>query len=672
MAKLITRLDVAKHMKSTGFAKTNLQEDFIDFVLEMRNIKKELVNECQLENAKRVVRSIMYKIKDKYNKVCRHFDVMINENVDWFNKEIPLHDLIHQESHSGPGRPSCSWEDLSQRSKRRHASRLSNEKEEMLALAAVQSARGKRDKQEFAYVIKEAISSPTRAKKMKCTLDKKSPVKFSNEKALAVIVDCDLSYKSYHKLRTSAVEQNADIFPTNNDIAVAKRDCYPDEINVTETQAECDVQSLLQHTSSRLIKLSEEKIKNISSGQQHLSGVLYCKWGFDGASGQSIYKQQYHVDDIDEAIKNEQSVFCTCVVPLRLEIEKESVWINEVPSSTHYCRPVRIQYVKETPDILKAEECYVKQQLHQFTETFHYIKNSPDSIISISVSYNMALTMLDGKAINALTNTRSTQNCNICGAKPSEMNKFEIIKEKQINDGACCYGISSLHSWIRFFEYVIHIGYRIEIKKFQARTEAEKCSLSMRKRHIQKLFRSRLSLNVDQPRVGSGNSNDGNTARRAFKNTEEFSDITGVDLAILTRLYTILQVITCNFSINPDRFQDYCSSTASLLIELYPWYIIPPSVHKILFHGRDIIDKFPFPIGIYSEEAQEAQNKFVRNARLSHARKLSRKDTIEDQLHFLLISSDPVISNLRKVERKDREILTSDARTLLDSYDEMT
>ena len=39
--------------------------------------------------------------------------------------------------------------------------------------------------------------------------------------------------------------------------------------------------------------------------------------------------------------------------------------------------------------------------------------------------------MLDGKSVNAITDTNSTQTCNVCKAKPSEMNNLSFIRKKK-------------------------------------------------------------------------------------------------------------------------------------------------------------------------------------------------------------------------------------------------
>lgn len=46
---------------------------------------------------------------------------------------------------------------------------------------------------------------------------------------------------------------------------------------------------------------------------------------------------------------------------------------------------------------------------------------------------------------------------------------------------------------------------------------------------------------------------------------------------------------------------EYAFDTARKLISLYPWYYLPPSVHKILVHASDVINHAFLPIGELSE-----------------------------------------------------------------------
>lgn len=49
-----------------------------------------------------------------------------------------------------------------------------------------------------------------------------------------------------------------------------------------------------------------------------------------------------------------------------------------------------------------------------------------------------------------------------------------------------------------------------------------------------------------------------------------------------------------------------------------------------------------------SEEAQEARNKDCKRFREDYTRKFSRLCTMEDLFHLLLVTSDPVITQLRR------------------------
>ena len=111
-----------------------------------------------------------------------------------------------------------------------------------------------------------------------------------------------------------------------------------------------------------------------------------------------------------------------------------------------------------------------------------------------------------------------------------------------------------------------------------------------------------------------------------------------------------------SLAIDTDKFHQYATETARLFVDLYPWYYMPATVHKVLLHGADIIASLELPVGAYSEEAQEARNKHVRQYQLRHARKTSRLQTITDQFHYLLVTSDPVISNIirRDINRPRR------------------
>lgn len=289
------------------------------------------------------------------------------------------------------------------------------------------------------------------------------------------------------------------------------------------------------------------------------------------------------------------------------------------------------------------------------------IKNHP-----VKVSHNLAFTMLDGKVRQVLTETSSAACCPLCKAKPKEMNNLPKIRTKPVNIESYKYGLSSLHALVRFMECILNISYRLEFKKWSARSDAEKESVKTNKKIIQNELKRRLGIVVDVPRQGSGNSNDGNTARRFFKAPETVAEVTGVDMTLIRRFSIILQLLSCGKAIDTKKFDLYAQNTAELFVEKYNWYYMPSSVHQILLHGSGTIESACLPIGQLSEEAAEARNKDFKRFRQMFSRKCSRTATNEDVLHSLLVSSDPYLSSLRNQWNKRRSLdMEQEAKELL-------
>ncbi|GBN29086.1 hypothetical protein AVEN_36737-1 [Araneus ventricosus] len=98
--------------------------------------------------------------------------------------------------------------------------------------------------------------------------------------------------------------------------------------------------------------------------------------------------------------------------------------------------------------------------------------------------------------------------------------------------------------------------------------------------------------------------------------------------------------------------KEYTEETSELYVQLYPWYSMSPTMHKILIHGPIVIENAILPIGQLSEEAAEARSKHFRSFRQNLARKFSRLSCYEDVLNRLLLSSDPVLTDMRPTMRK--------------------
>ena len=92
-------------------------------------------------------------------------------------------------------------------------------------------------------------------------------------------------------------------------------------------------------------------------------------------------------------------------------------------------------------------------------------------------------------------------------------------------------------------------------------------------------------------------------------NTLKIPKITEIDENFIFSLYEILQVLSSHESIDVDKFNSFCLRTAEKYASLYGWYNMTPSLRKVSFHGKNIIENQLLPIGYYSEETQESFNK---------------------------------------------------------------
>ena len=114
-----------------------------------------------------------------------------------------------------------------------------------------------------------------------------------------------------------------------------------------------------------------------------LGGVLHCKWGIDGSTGHSNYKQA--------GVPQDDQMLVTTVVPLQLEAEDSAViWRNSTPGSTRFCRPMRLQMAKETAVVSQEELRRVDAEVSTL---------QPLSTPSAVVRYELMMTMVSRQVI---------------------------------------------------------------------------------------------------------------------------------------------------------------------------------------------------------------------------------------------------------------------------------
>lgn len=642
-----------------SFPEKNLDTKF----LRLKSRIMELTRYTSLSTeTKKKLENFYYKFKIKWMSTNRTKDRFFKDSHLWLETKVTFSRNI---SRGNRGRKRLNFEESSERTKRQKTEELrQNFSPSQLTYAAQMSYRN--EKQPSASRLLKVINQePAKAKDFFKALHKNNNnySRLTGVDAVSLMVEAKLSKFQYKLIRKLALSNNCYLYPSYDQVLEAKKKCYPNDIVVNEIQAEVPLQELLNHTCQRLLEVQSEVLTHIDlSNNNILKLTLFCKWGFDGSSGQSEYKQRFNNES-----NSDSSIFFTSIVPIRLSLRQISkpddviIWQNLRPSSARFCRPIKLQFCKETKELTNREKANMDSQINTLVPFSTKLGD-----INIEVSYDIFLTMIDVKVGNALTDNNSTQKCFVCGATSKQFNDIEKVSLRSvINKDYLKLGLSTLHAWIRFFECLLHLAYKQCIKKWQARSAEEKTKVADAKKRIQLQLHSRLGLIVDKPKPGFGSSNDGNTARRFMENAAVVAEICQINIRLLHRFHVILQTLSSGYDIDSEKFHHYAIETAKLFSSLYPWYPMPTSVHRVLLHGSQIISSFILPIGQLSEEAQEARNKDIKNYRLNFARKTSRIDNLHDIFNRLLVSSDPLISCKRPLPPKRNKSLSSEAITLL-------
>ena len=260
------------------------------------------------------------------------------------------------------------------------------------------------------------------------------------------------------------MSKGSKLYPAYNHVREEKKNCIPrspideeeDGIKAGDYNAAVDLQELLNHTTKRIIEC-------VGFEGREESFVMISKVGYDGCTGQSIYKQLVSEDMDLASIAVEESLFLTCLVPLQIRNKEtgEVVWTNPRPSSTLYCRPIRFQYVKESRDTVTEESNFFKE-----------FQSEPTRLEGFTIHHELEETMVDGKVATILSDvTNATTSCSICGLTSSNLNDLEKVERVAVDlpDESFRHGLSTLHLWIRSMEFFLHVSYRLGFKKWQAR-----------------------------------------------------------------------------------------------------------------------------------------------------------------------------------------------------------
>lgn len=272
---------------------------------------------------------------------------------------------------------TTAFDNASSKTKQRRVEDLimSRTSEELLAAAEISSRlSGKRN---VAKLIKE-VSETENLSDRQCSNQKQQRC-LTGDEALAYYVDSKSTSHSYKQTRKWSMLAGHQVFPSFCSVSfLAKKACLPleEHLEITETRAEVKLQAVLDKTAQRLISAQREVITGCSSfGNEAPSFTLISKWGCDGSSGHSTYKQKFA-----DTEATDEYLFVFSLVPLQLRDESGNIaWQNPRPSSTMYCRPIKFMFSKESKEFTVSETDKVLKDISELLPTMCSVDGSKSS-----------------------------------------------------------------------------------------------------------------------------------------------------------------------------------------------------------------------------------------------------------------------------------------------------
>ena len=434
---------------------------------------------------------------------------------------------------------------------------------------------------------------------------------------------------------------------------------------------------------------------------------MMFKDGADGAGSQSVMRKAAMFD-------TPEHVYQHAIVPLRMEGVSSNgdstvIWHNDAPNSALWCRPQALIRAKEDRGLLKYDFAYAEQEQEKLCKEPVEITSSRNPGLAGLVNMQIVDSMKDLKLKKSLSGCGGAA-CLLCMSKKGDWMKEEPVNkgfmmERTMEVAVEIYAeivrneeegvkmksderkgvtqepitksnqvhITVTHSLINCTNWFLKLLARLECQyyKWVERTGPYGEPIRKATERVQTKFATTEGLGmriamVNKSNEKTGGSTTGNDGRdfffdKADKVREVILEIVPekhrCDIAELHKnLGAILRIICCSEKIDVSAFRQLTCATNLLIIRKFPWAEINFTLHGALSHSADLIElNNGYGLGELSEEALEANNKYIRIYASTRARKTSADDQCQDVMARLLERSDPFLRELSKRFQKSNK-----------------
>jgi hypothetical protein len=188
-------------------------------------------------------------------------------------------------------------------------------------------------------------------KEMAKWIENPSINQLSPSAALQLLLNLNISRENYQYLRSNALDNNSNFYPSYKRVQAEKKFSYPEGITFNQSCASVPWLSLIQHTAQRTIdafpSVFEDKCKDLQLGSMLIATVGL---GEDGSSNHMLLNQKL------DSNADDSHLFAIVMTFLALSTEDGSIiYVNPLPQSTHSVRAQKLIAQKETVELLKSE-----------------------------------------------------------------------------------------------------------------------------------------------------------------------------------------------------------------------------------------------------------------------------------------------------------------------------
>ncbi|KAK2578845.1 hypothetical protein KPH14_012200 [Odynerus spinipes] len=227
--------------------------------------------ETQINNFKQKFSHFKSEMNRRWLKACRKEELFLKNNKFWLDRtfEIPL------VTQSRSGRPRKLFEESSGRSKRRKTEDIRTTIDEEVIIHAAKLKLQTSGKRYASQILNQITNSPSRARKYKraySQVKQHKNVQLTPLQALAMFVEADLTRRQYEIIRRT----NKRHYPCYSVLQTVKQECYPPKefYRVTSTCVETNLQTLVDHTVTRLCKYLKEVLITMNCYKKKSAAVM--------------------------------------------------------------------------------------------------------------------------------------------------------------------------------------------------------------------------------------------------------------------------------------------------------------------------------------------------------------------------------------------------------------